>query len=59
MESAAIEEAIGIGVSCSDAVLQILLNASEKETNRFSPLKNWETMPDPDITIYGEIGGTI
>jgi len=46
-------------VSCSDSVLQILINAIEKPINIFAPLPNREVLPVPDITVYNQIGGAI
>jgi len=54
-----IEKALMAGVSTSHAVVQILQNASDKKKMTIIPLKNWQTFPPPDISIYGKIGGTV
>jgi hypothetical protein len=54
-----IEKALIAGVSTSHAVVQILQNVSDKGKMTVVPLKNWQTLPPPDISIYGKIGGVI
>ena len=56
---ASIEKALIAGVSSSHAVMQVLLNASDKGNMTIEPLKNWQTFPPPDISIYGKIGGAV
>jgi len=56
---ASIEKALMASVSTSHAVVQILQNASGKKNKTIVPLKNWQTFPPPDISIYGKIGGAV
>jgi len=54
----AIKQALKMNVSCSDAVVQILINTLE-EPAFFNCLPNWEILPTPDVSVYSQIGGAI
>jgi len=54
----AIKKAVRTNVSCSDAVIQILMD-SIKTPNIFTSLPNWEILPTPDVTVYSQIGGAL
>ena len=54
-----INKALLSHVSCSDSVLQILINSLDKPINIFAPLPNREVLPVPDVTVYNKIGGVI
>ncbi len=54
----AIKKALRANVSCSDAVLQILMNSLE-ESKSFNCLPSWNVLPAPDISIYDKIRGGI
>jgi transposase len=55
----AIEKALSTHVSCSDSVLQILINSLEKPINIFAPLQDREVFPIPDVSVYNQLGGAI
>lgn len=55
----AIKKALRTNVSCSDAVIQILMNSLKKPINVFTSLPNWEILPAPDVTVYSQIGGAL
>jgi len=54
----AIEKALYANTGSSDAVMHILINANDREV-QFGSLKNWQTLPTPDISVYHQIGGVI
>ncbi len=53
---AAVELALEKNIQASDGVQHILLYANEA-IEPFAPLANWMSLPSPDLTIYGELGG--
>ena len=55
---AAIEKALYANTGSSDAVKHILLNAHCQPAD-FDSLKNWQTLPPPDVSVYREIGGDL
>ena len=55
----AIKKALRSNVSCSDAVIQILMNSLNKPINIFTSLPNWDILPTPDVTVYSQIGGAL
>ena len=57
--TAAVEEALVAGVSSSESVEHILINRIAPEKHLWAPLKNWETLPPPDVSVYDRIGGEI
>lgn len=54
----AMEKALYANTGSSDAVMHILLNANGRAA-QFRSLKNWQTLPPPDISVYHQIGGVI
>ncbi len=54
----AIEKALYANTGSSDAVKHILLNAHCQAVD-FESLKNWQTLPPPDVSVYHKIGGGI
>jgi hypothetical protein len=54
-----VNKALSSHASCSDSVLQILINSLDKPINIFAPLPNREVLPVPDVTVYNKIGGII
>ena len=55
----AVEDALSANVSSSEAVEHILLNGRIPKATATLPLDNWQTLPPPDISVYGQIGGGI
>lgn len=55
----AVEDAVAANVSSSEAVEHILLNAVTPKATCSLPLDNWQTLPPPDLSVYGQIGGGI
>jgi len=55
----AVEQALSANVSCSQAVEHILINSQDQSNPSFDALKNWQTLPPPDVTVYQQIGGVI
>ena len=53
---AAVELALEKNISTSDGVLHILIYANETG-NATSPLVDWPSLPLPDVTVYGVLGG--
>ena len=55
---AAVELALEKNVSASDGVLHILIY-TKGDMTAFTPtsLSGWSSLPTPDITIYGQLGG--
>ena len=53
---AAVELALEKNIHASDGVHHILLYANEV-TDLIAPLTNWTSLPSPDLTVYGELGG--
>jgi transposase len=52
----AIEEALLANAGSSDAIKHILINTHQSDSS-FDALKNWQTFPPPDVTVYHQIGG--
>ncbi|MFV9646254.1 MAG: IS21 family transposase [Desulfobacterales bacterium] len=55
----AVEKALSANVSSSQAVKYILINSQKQTEPSFAALKNWQTLPPPDVSIYHQIGGGI
>ena len=55
---AAIEKALSANTGSSDAVKHILINTCGQATH-FGSLKNWQTLPPPDVSVYHQIGGAL
>jgi len=55
----AVEKALSLNVSSSQAVKHVLINKEDHCDLSFSALDNWQTLPPPDVSIYEQIGGAI
>ncbi len=55
----AVSTALSSGAGCSQAVKHILLHKQGNDSQTFSALDNWQTLPPPDVSVYGQIGGAI
>jgi transposase len=55
----AVKAAITANISSSGAVEHILHNAITPSGKSILPLDNWQTLPPPDLSVYGQIGGEI
>ena len=55
---AAVDLALENNIRTSDGVLHILIYANDTGA-RIVPLENWPSLPPPDITVYGALGGVI
>jgi hypothetical protein len=53
----AVEKALTANTGSSQTVEHIL--KSSQHDPSFVTLENWQTLPPPDVTIYGQIGGDI
>ena len=53
----AVETALSSGAGSSQAVKHILIHKEGDGDQSFSPLDNWQTLPPPDVSVYGQIGG--
>jgi transposase len=53
----AVEAALSSGASSSQAVKHILIHNKSDGDQGFSTLNNWQTLPPPDVSVYGQIGG--
>ena len=53
---AAVELALEKKIRSSDGVLQILTYSTEA-SHPIAPLSNWTSLPAPDLSIYGTLGG--
>lgn len=49
--------AVENNISASQGVLHILLCSNERG-NKIEPLPNWSRLPAPDLSVYGQLGGT-
>jgi transposase len=54
----AVEKALDANTGSSDAVKHILINNCG-QTDHFGSLKNWQTLPPPDVSVYHQIGGAL
>lgn len=54
--NAAVELAVESGISNSEGVRHILIYAGESG-QKAEPLSNWPSLPAPDISVYGQLGG--
>jgi transposase len=55
----AVETALSSGGSSSQAVKHILIHKEGNGNQCFCALDNWQTLPPPDISVYGQIGGAL
>ena len=53
----AVETALLSGVGSSDTVKHILIHKEGADGPSFSALDNWQSLPPPDVSVYGQIGG--
>jgi len=53
---AAVEIALEKNISAGAGVRHILIYAHSKE-NLFVPLPGWSSLPEPDVRVYGQLGG--
>lgn len=53
---AAVDLAIKNNISTSDGVIHILSYKGDAEST-IPPLTAWPSLPSPDITVYGQLGG--
>ncbi|MFH2012040.1 MAG: IS21 family transposase [Pseudomonadota bacterium] len=54
----AIEKALCANTGSSDAVKHILIN-THGQAFHFDSLKNWQTLPPADVSVYHQIGGAL
>ena len=54
---AAVDQALTAGVSCSEAVEHIMLNAKGPTSYKFGTLDKWDVLPPADVSVYAQIGG--
>ena len=52
----AIEKALEANAGSSEAVKHMMINSDGQATG-FGSLKNWQTLPPADVSIYHQIGG--
>lgn len=55
----AVETALSSGAGSSQAVKHILIQMEGDGAQSFSSLENWQTLPPPDVSVYGQIGGAL
>lgn len=53
---AVIDLALQSRISSSEGVKHLLIYANSKDTVQ-TPLENWSSLPDPDLTVYAPLGG--
>jgi len=54
-----VETALSSGAGTSQVVKHILIHKEGDDSQSFSSLDNWQTLPPPDVSVYGQIGGAI
>ena len=55
----AVATALSSGAGSSEAVEHILIHKDGDHERFFSALSNWQTLPPPDVSVYGQIGGAL
>jgi transposase len=55
----AIETALSSGTGSSQSVKHILIHKEGDGDQVFSALDNWPSLPPPDVSVYGQIGGAL
>ena len=55
----AVAAALSSGASSSEAVEHILIHKDGDHERSFSALSNWQSLPPPDVSVYGQIGGAL
>jgi transposase len=53
---AAVELALETNIYGSEGIRHLLIYTNEKDTSS-TPLSQWPSMPSPDVTVYGVLGG--
>ena len=53
---AAVELALEKNLNGSEGVRHLLIYANEQDFT-IAPLTNWSSLPPPDLTVYGVLGG--
>jgi hypothetical protein len=57
--ASAVEKALLSGAGSSEAVEHILIHKESDDEQSFSALDNWQSLPPPDVSVYGQIGGAL
>jgi hypothetical protein len=55
----AVQTALSSGAGSSEAVEYILIHKQSDDEPSFSALDNWQSLPPPDVSVYGQIGGVL
>ena len=55
---AAVDLALENNIHTSDGIYHLLLYANEKKAS-VSSLSHWPSLPPPDVSIYGQLGGAV
>lgn len=55
---AAVDLALENNIRTSDGVRHILIYANDTDAD-IIPLDNWPSLPPPDVTVYGQLGGVV
>jgi hypothetical protein len=55
---AAVDLALKNNIRTSDGIRHILIYANDTGAD-IVPLENWPSLPPPDVTVYGQLGGVI
>ena len=53
---AAVDLAMEHAISSSDGVRHLLVYARSRDAS-IAPLPSWPSLPAPDISVYGQLGG--
>jgi transposase len=54
---AAVEKALEVRISCSQAVKHLLLPCSDTSSPSPQSLASWPALPPADVSVYGQLGG--
>jgi hypothetical protein len=52
----AVKRALESNLNGSEGVRHVLISSREKDTSR-APLPDWPSLPSPDVSVYGVLGG--
>jgi hypothetical protein len=52
----AVKRALESNLNGSEGVRHVLISSREKDTSR-APLTDWPSLPSPDVSVYGVLGG--
>lgn len=55
----AVEKALNANTGTSDAVKHMMMINPKGQDADFCSLKNWQTLPLPDVSVYQQIGGAL